>query len=96
MNVLLVIINVTEMPIATIVAIKFIVNVKLDMMVMVISAVISTNAAKGSTIVILTQNVSTPLVPTIVNVIMGKVVKLAWKRIVLFAKLRCRFGNQIV
>jgi len=77
MNVLLVIINVTEMPIATIVAIKFIVNVKLDMMVMVISAVISTNAAKESTIVILTQNVSTPLVPTIVNAIMGKVVKLA-------------------
>ena len=77
MNVLLVIINVTEMPIATIVAIRFIVNVKLDMMVMVISAVISTNAAKESTIVILTQNVSTPLVPTIVNAIMGKVVKLA-------------------
>ena len=77
MNVLLVIINVTEMPIATIVAIKFIVNVKLDMMVMVISAVISTNVAKESTIVILTQNVSTPLVPTIVNAIMGKVVKLA-------------------
>ena len=77
MNVLLVIINVTEMPIATIVAIRFIVNVKLDMMVMVISAVISTNVAKESTIVILTQNVSTPLVPTIVNAIMGKVVKLA-------------------
>lgn len=76
MNVLLVIINVIEMPIATIVAIKFIVNVKLDMMVMVISAVISTNAAKESTIVIRTQNVSTPLVHTIVNAIMGKVVKL--------------------
>lgn len=75
MNVLLVIINVTEMQIATIVAIKFIVNVKLDMMVMVISAVMSTNVAKESTIVILTQNVSTPLVPTIVNAIMGKVVK---------------------
>lgn len=96
MNVLLVIINVTEMPIATIVAIKFIVNVKLDMMVMVISAVISTNAAKESTIVILTQNVSTPLVPTIVNAIMGKVVKLAWKQMLLFAKLRCPFKNQIV
>ena len=96
MNVLLVIINVTEMPIATIVAIKFIVNVKLDMMVMVISAVISTNAAKESTIVILTQNVSTPLVPTIVNAIMAKVVKLARKRMVLFAKLRCPFENQIV
>ena len=77
MNVLLVIINVTEMPIATIVAIRFIVNVKLDMMVMVISAVISTNAARELTIVILMQNVSTPLVPTIVNAIMGKVVKLA-------------------
>ena len=75
MNVLLVIINVTEMQIATIVATKFIVNVKLGMMVMVISAVMSTNVAKELTIVILTQNVSTPLVPTIVNAIMGKVVK---------------------
>ena len=71
MNVPLEITNVTEMPIAMIVVIKFIVNVKLDMMVMVISAVISTNVAKESTIVIQTQNVLTPLVPTIVNVIMG-------------------------
>ena len=71
MNVPLEITNVTEMPIAMIVVIKFIVNVKLDMMVMVISAVISTNVAKESTIVIQTQNVLTPLVPTIVNAIMG-------------------------
>ena len=62
MNVPLEITNVTEMPIAMIVVIKFIVNVKLDMMVMVISAVISTNVAKESTIVIQTQNVLTPLV----------------------------------
>ena len=71
MNVPLGITNVTEMPIAMIVVIKFIANVKLDMMVMVISAVISTNVAKESTIVIQTLNVSTPLVPTIVNAIMG-------------------------
>ena len=71
MNVPLEITNVTEMPIAMIVVIKFIVNVKLDMMVMVISAVISTNVAKESTIVIQTQNVLTQLVPTIVNAIMG-------------------------
>lgn len=71
MNVPLEITNVTEMPIAMIVVIKFIVNVKLDMMVMVISAVISTNVAKESTIVIQTQNVLIPLVPTIVNAIMG-------------------------
>ena len=46
MNVRLVTTNVTEMPIATIVVIKFIVNVKLDTKVMVISAVISTNVAR--------------------------------------------------
>lgn len=46
MNALLVITNATEMPIVLIVVIKFTVNVKLDMKVMVINAMISMNAAK--------------------------------------------------
>ena len=71
MNVSLVTTNVTEMPIASTAVIKFIVNVKLDMMVMVISAVTSMNVAKELTIVTPTQNVLTPSGHTIVNVIMG-------------------------
>lgn len=50
MNALWVITNVTEMQIASIVVIKFIANVKLDMMVMVINVMTSMNVAKQSLI----------------------------------------------